>query len=286
MCRFAGRGREGPPGAQGPPGIPGAPGQQGPQGQTGIPGQAGANGLNGVQGPTGPAGPPGPPGPTSFIDPAAITSDSTPAIVPSVVSPLDAGSAGGFDTVADPEPSDSDPSSPAINSVSGPSDPTQSQPLMISPEADASAPAPSYITGTGIPAYVSNAPIQSPALQPATQSGTPSSAPGPAAVQTTARDTDIFRTKKLEAHQRLSDARDILTAAYPDWAKGVSLGGHGAFGEWRADRGPPYVQRLTMFAGKGVDQVGSGSLVRRILGIKMAFRRSCDLRFVAYVSYS
>ena len=40
-------------------------------------------------------------------------------------------------------------------------------------------------------------------------------------------------------------------------------------GEWRSDRGPPYVRSVTMFAGDGVDQKGSGNLIRRLLGIKV-----------------
>jgi len=59
-------------------------------------------------------------------------------------------------------------------------------------------------------------------------------------------------SEKIQQHQRVSDAADNLAQSYPDWTKGVSLPGHGQGGEWRHDRGPPYVQRLTMFAGDGV----------------------------------
>ena len=84
--------------------------------------------------------------------------------------------------------------------------------------------------------------------------------------------------EKTRQQQRVSDASDNLGQSYPDWTKGVSIPGHGQDGEWRHDRGPPYVQRLTMFAGDGVSTKGNGDLVRRVLGLKMAFGKSCDLR--------
>lgn len=254
--RRTGRGQEGPPGPQGPPGISGAPGPSGPPGQNGMSGQAGAPGANGLQGPPGPVGPAGPPGPTNFVNPSAISGGYT---IPTVVPPSPI--ATGFGTSGE------------INPLAG---------YVPTVTPDVPRPlSPSGVTDIGAPVdpMVVDAPSPAPSFP---VPGPPSPAPSPVVIGGPSSYSDpksgLSRARVLEARQRLSDARDGLTAAYPDWAKGVSLGGHGAFGEWRADRGPPYVQRLTMFAGEGVDQVGSGTLVRRILGIKMAFRRSCDLR--------
>jgi hypothetical protein len=69
-------------------------------------------------------------------------------------------------------------------------------------------------------------------------------------------------------------------SAYPDWARstGTALQHWGQSGEWTYSRGPPYVKKLTMFKGAGVDQVGVGTLWRRVLGLNTAAGRSCDLR--------
>lgn len=87
--------------------------------------------------------------------------------------------------------------------------------------------------------------------------------------------TDMDRAKAI---RRMGEAADNLKASYPDWAKGASIPGHGQDGEWNHERGPPYVQRLTMFAGQGVDTLHNGNLVRRILGLNKAFQKPCDLR--------
>lgn len=84
--------------------------------------------------------------------------------------------------------------------------------------------------------------------------------------------------EKVRALQRMSQAADNLKLTYPGWAKGVTIPGKGQDGEWRHDRGPPYVKRITMFAGAGVDTVGNGNLVRRVLGLTTAFQKVCDLR--------
>eukprot|EP00291_Cryptomonas_curvata_P021428 CAMPEP_0172166150 /NCGR_PEP_ID=MMETSP1050-20130122/8819_1 /TAXON_ID=233186 /ORGANISM="Cryptomonas curvata, Strain CCAP979/52" /LENGTH=979 /DNA_ID=CAMNT_0012836723 /DNA_START=138 /DNA_END=3078 /DNA_ORIENTATION=+ len=245
-----GRGRRGPRGQAGPTGPAGASGQTGQQGQNGIPGQPGVPGLNGMQGPPGPPGPTGPPGPasgTTFFSPEATSGGYDIPVVGPVVSPV-------------------------VRPVIGTDPISRSRDVTPSTSPSVASPFQDSESSTGDGTIVSTNPVP---------------LAGPASVNTgrsisgfTTGSVDARRSRAavLEARQRLSDARDGLTAAYPDWAKGVSLGGHGAFGEWRADRGPPYVQRLTMFAGDGVDQVGSGSLVRRVLGIKMAFGRSCDLR--------
>jgi len=83
---------------------------------------------------------------------------------------------------------------------------------------------------------------------------------------------------QVRALQRMSQASDNLKLTYPGWAKGVAIPGQGQDGEWRHDRGPPYVKRITMFAGAGVDTVGNGNLVRRVLGLTTAFQKVCDLR--------
>ena len=91
---------------------------------------------------------------------------------------------------------------------------------------------------------------------------------------------DFGDQDKDRARQRMSDAASNLVASYPTWAKAAShrIPGKGQRGEWRHDRGPPYVQRVTMFAGPGVDTLGNGNLVRRVLGLKTAFGKACDLR--------
>uniref|UniRef100_A0A6U2G2Q8 Uncharacterized protein n=1 Tax=Hemiselmis andersenii TaxID=464988 RepID=A0A6U2G2Q8_HEMAN len=80
------------------------------------------------------------------------------------------------------------------------------------------------------------------------------------------------------AEAKMAVAADNLAMSYPTWAKGAALTGKGQDGEWRHDRGPPYVMRVTLFSGDGVDTKGSGTLVRRILGLKTAFGKPCDLR--------
>ena len=85
-------------------------------------------------------------------------------------------------------------------------------------------------------------------------------------------------TEKATARRRMEQAAQNLGMSYPSWAKGESVHGHGQDGEWRHDRGPPYVMRVTLFAGDGVDTKGSGTLVRRILGLKTSFGKPCDLR--------
>lgn len=87
--------------------------------------------------------------------------------------------------------------------------------------------------------------------------------------------TDMDRAHAI---RRMGEAADNLKMSYPDWAKGASIPGHGQDGEWNHERGPPYVQRLTMFAGQGVDTLHNGNLVRRILGLNKAFQKPCDLR--------
>ncbi|EKX47141.1 hypothetical protein GUITHDRAFT_107052 [Guillardia theta CCMP2712] len=80
------------------------------------------------------------------------------------------------------------------------------------------------------------------------------------------------------AKRRLEEATHNLALEYPNWSHDQLIGGKGQDGVWRYDRGPPYVQRLTMFSGPGVNSVGNGNLVRKILGLKLAFGGSCDLR--------
>jgi len=78
------------------------------------------------------------------------------------------------------------------------------------------------------------------------------------------------------AKRMLVEKQMDLVRDYPYWATNSGLAdaarGHGQAGEWRANRGPPYVQATTMFAGEGVDKEGSGNVVRRILGLQTSFR--------------
>jgi len=79
-----------------------------------------------------------------------------------------------------------------------------------------------------------------------------------------------------DAKRKLMERQMDLMHGYDNWAANSALmdasKGQGQDGEWRPNRGPPYVQATTMFAGDGVDKSGSGDMVRRILGIKTSFR--------------
>ena len=83
---------------------------------------------------------------------------------------------------------------------------------------------------------------------------------------------------RAHALRRMSEAADNLVGAYPSWATAQSIPGTAQDGEWNNERGPPYVQRLTMYAGQGVDTLHNGNLVRRVLGLDKAFQTPCDLR--------
>ena len=78
-------------------------------------------------------------------------------------------------------------------------------------------------------------------------------------------------TKRMLVEKQMDLVRD-----FPGWSMNSGLHdaaqGHGQAGEWRSNRGPPYVAATTMFAGTGVDRDGSGNVVRRILGLKTSFR--------------
>jgi len=91
---------------------------------------------------------------------------------------------------------------------------------------------------------------------------------------------DTCSPKPADEYARhVKEAAAEIAKAYPDWARstGAALEPWGQSGEWNYKRGPPYVKRLTMFKGTGVDQVGVGTLVRRVLGLNTAAGRKCDL---------
>eukprot|EP00286_Rhodomonas_abbreviata_P014239 CAMPEP_0181318704 /NCGR_PEP_ID=MMETSP1101-20121128/17152_1 /TAXON_ID=46948 /ORGANISM="Rhodomonas abbreviata, Strain Caron Lab Isolate" /LENGTH=433 /DNA_ID=CAMNT_0023426199 /DNA_START=9 /DNA_END=1311 /DNA_ORIENTATION=+ len=81
----------------------------------------------------------------------------------------------------------------------------------------------------------------------------------------------MANAKRVLAEKQLDLLRD-----FPYWAANSAQSdaakGHGQYGEWRVNRGPPYVAATTLFSGEGVDRGGSGNLVRRIVGIKTSFR--------------
>lgn len=85
------------------------------------------------------------------------------------------------------------------------------------------------------------------------------------------KEVAVLNTKRMLVEKQMDLVRD-----FPYWSMNSGLAdaakGHGQAGEWRANRGPPYVQAVTMFAGTGVDKQGSGNLVRRIVGLKTSFR--------------
>eukprot|EP00960_Hanusia_phi_P048465 758959-Hanusia_phi.AAC.4 len=80
----------------------------------------------------------------------------------------------------------------------------------------------------------------------------------------------------LSARHRLLEKQTDFVRDFPDWAMNSALAdaskGHGQEGEWRADRGPPYVMATTLYSGVGVNRKGSADMVRKILGIKTSFR--------------
>ena len=85
------------------------------------------------------------------------------------------------------------------------------------------------------------------------------------------KEVAVDSTRRILVEKQMDFLRD-----FPHWAMNSALSdaakGHGQPGEWRANRGPPYVGAITLFAGQGVDKQGSGNLVRRILGLKTSFR--------------
>jgi len=91
---------------------------------------------------------------------------------------------------------------------------------------------------------------------------------------------DTCSPKPADEYARhVKEAAAVIESSYPDWARstGGSLEPWAQQGEWSYKRGPPYVKKLTMFKGTGVDQVGVGTLIRRVLGLNTAAGRKCDL---------
>jgi len=66
----------------------------------------------------------------------------------------------------------------------------------------------------------------------------------------------------------------VFLEDYPKWAKTVpqinAVGGLN-HGEWKYYKGPPFLQRVTMYSGTDVDISRSGNLVRRVLGLPLSF---------------
>ena len=88
-------------------------------------------------------------------------------------------------------------------------------------------------------------------------------------------------SQKEQYSQSVKQAVDLISAAYPDWARSTagSLKPYPQQGEWNPSRGPPYMPKTAiMFAGAGVDQVGVGTLISQVLGLHFAAGRKCDLR--------
>ena len=58
---------------------------------------------------------------------------------------------------------------------------------------------------------------------------------------------------------------------YPRWAKTtdqINEMGHKKHGLWTYFKGPPFLNRVTMFSGNDVDITRSGNIVRRVAGLK------------------
>lgn len=77
-------------------------------------------------------------------------------------------------------------------------------------------------------------------------------------------------TERENALRRMSEASDNLLLSYADWTKMGAVNGHGQAGTWNAQRGPPYVDRLTMF-------VGAGATLRRLCRVVPARLRCTDV---------
>jgi hypothetical protein len=93
----------------------------------------------------------------------------------------------------------------------------------------------------------------------------------PAKVDKDTKQMAVENSKRILVEKQMDFVRD-----FPRWSINSGLAdaakGHGQEGLWRANRGPPYVEQVTMFGGKGVDKKGSGNLVRRVVGLKTSFR--------------
>jgi len=66
----------------------------------------------------------------------------------------------------------------------------------------------------------------------------------------------------------------VFLQDYPKWARTVEqINAAGAMnhGVWKYYKGPPFLQRVTMFSGNDVDITTSGNLVRRVLGLPLSF---------------
>ena len=70
---------------------------------------------------------------------------------------------------------------------------------------------------------------------------------------------------------------DGLTESYPQWSKGFNIPYHGQVGEWRPERGPPYAAQVTLYADKTVEELRSGEIIRKTLGLHTAMGKKCDL---------
>jgi hypothetical protein len=93
----------------------------------------------------------------------------------------------------------------------------------------------------------------------------------PGTVDKDTKQVAVENAKRILVEKQMDLVRD-----FPGWSMNSGLAdaakGHGQDGLWRANRGPPYVEQITMFGGKGVDKKGSGNLVRRVVGLKTSFR--------------
>lgn len=69
---------------------------------------------------------------------------------------------------------------------------------------------------------------------------------------------------------------DEKNAGFPDWSHPQLPANNDRSainGRWTAKSdGPPYLSKMTMYSGTGVDKEGSANLVRRILGVKRQWR--------------
>lgn len=83
-----------------------------------------------------------------------------------------------------------------------------------------------------------------------------------------------------EYARHVHQAAAEINKAYPDWARSTNgaLEPWGQSGEWTYNRGPPYVKKVTLWKGAGLDQVKEGTMWRRVLGLNTAAGRKCDLR--------
>ncbi|EKX39299.1 hypothetical protein GUITHDRAFT_154444, partial [Guillardia theta CCMP2712] len=77
---------------------------------------------------------------------------------------------------------------------------------------------------------------------------------------------------------------DVEYQDYPAWTKSVNdvnAQNHINHGKWTSIEGPPFLQRITLYSGNGVDITHGGNIVRKVVGIPKNFGKWEGNRFLA-----